>query len=99
MPALQAAVIGLQGGVASADWQVPQEFDRITTIMGPVLTVPEPPRRRTQPTARVSSLSSLETSPERVPLPDRMKVEKTDDSHVGPRCGLRQLLQKRYVAV
>ena len=43
--------------------------------------------------------SGLEMSPERASLPCRMKVEKTDASHVGPTYELRQLLQKRYVAV
>jgi hypothetical protein len=52
------------------------------------------------PTDRTSLLTfGLEMSPERAALPCRMKVEKTDDSYVGSTCGLRQLLQKRYVAV
>ena len=41
----------------------------------------------------------LEMSPERAALPCGMKDEKTDDPYVGPTCELRQLLQKRYVAV
>jgi hypothetical protein len=75
--------------VIERDLQVQQECVRKKTIMAVVLTAART-TRTAEPTDRTSlpvagNVGNPEASPERVPLPHRMKVKTTDDRRARAR--------------